>query len=184
MLECYQPDHWDDCALLEATPKPGGESWRMGMRFREPPTERVEILIDPTHSDRLKELYKKDALIMSKRMVKSLQGGGVDNLDVYEAVIRNPETRFETTDYVAVNLIGLVRAADLAASEVVGGSADGLIDVDFDSVVIDSGKARQLLMFRLAENTSAVVVHEQVRDRLLADGFDMLEFVNPTDWVG
>lgn len=185
MLDCPEPRDWDDSAMLEATPLPPGEkSWRLGRRFAAPVAEPIEIAIDPTHTDDLLELYTLDALVMTRRLLAALEAAGVDNLDAYEAVIRNPETGFATDDYVAVNLIGLVRAADLERSRVVGGSSDGLIDVDLDGVAIDPARAHGLLMFRLAENTSAVVVHRRVARHLLATGFDMLSFRPPATWKG
>lgn len=185
MLQCREPLDWEDSALLEATPLPPGEaSWRLGRRFATPPQEPIPIAIDPTHSDDLLELYAIDALIMTRRLLEALGAAGVDNLDAYAAVIRNPETGFETGDYAAVNLIGLVRAADLGRSKVVGGSADGLIDVDLDGVHIDPQRALGLPMFRLAENTSAVVIHRRVARHLIGAGFDMLTFRPPSRWKG
>lgn len=183
-MECYEPDDWEDSALLDAVPAPEGESWTSGRRFRRPPVEPVEITIDPTHSDDLLEFENITALVMTKRLLKALQETGVDNLDVYRAVIRNPESGFETHDYVACNLIGLVKAADLSGSKVVGGSGDGLIDVDFDAVKIDPLKAKDHLLFRLAENISAIVVHESVKNHILNSGIDTITFVEPEDWIG
>ena len=185
MLDCPEPWDWDDSALLEATPLPAGEkSWRLGRRFAAPVAEPIAIAIDPTHSDALLELYTIDALVMTRRLLTALGEAGVDNLDAYTAVIRNPKSGFATDDYVAVNLIGLVRAADLDRSNVVGGSSDGLIDVDFDGVAIDPARALGLPMFRLAENTSAVVVHRRVARHLIGAGFDMLTFRPPSRWKG
>jgi len=99
-------------------------------------------------------------------------------------VIRHPETKFETHEYVAVNLIGLVKAVDFARSTVVGGSSDHRLDTDFEGFAIDPAKAQDALMFRLAENTSAVLVHERVKDHLKKSGFGMLRFRRPEKWVG
>lgn len=185
MLECFAPMDWDDSALLRAVPRPPGEdSWRFGRAFKTQPRVPIEISMVETHCDRLKELYNTDALLMTRRLHESLREAGVDNIDVYDTVIRHPKTGYETRDYVAGNLIGLVAAADLGASNVVGGSADGLLDVDFESVKIDPARARGLLMFRLAENTSAIVVHEKIRDFIGQRGFPQLEFMPPEEWMG
>jgi hypothetical protein len=58
------------------------------------------------------------------------------------------------------------------------------IDTDFDSVVLRQDFSSELPMFRLAENTSAIIVRAFVRDRLLAEGFDSLTFLNPEEWMG
>src|SRR5207302_11238489 len=111
-------------------------------------------------------LNANDSMIMQKSMLAALREACVDNLDAYETVIRHPKTAFVTHDYVACNLIGLVSAVNIARSKVVGGSSDHLLDTDFDGLVIDETRARGLLMFRLAENTTGVVVHEKIRRQL------------------
>jgi len=75
------------------------------------------------------------------------------------------------TDYKAVNILGLVAAADIGKS--IATPCDGvpLIDVDFDELVIDLARTRGIKMFRLAESTNAILVHESLRDALLKKGF-------------
>lgn len=185
MLECFEPMEWDDSALFDKSPKlPGVDSWRTGRRFKQPIPQPIEFLLLGTHSDDLLEFYNVDALIMTKRLAAALREIGVDNIDIYSSVIRHPETGLVSHDYVAGNLIGLVSAADLARSNVVGGTSGGLLDVDFEGVHIDEKKSRNLLMFRLAENTSAIVVHERVKKHLLKKKFEMLSFVSPADFIG
>ena len=186
MMECFEPFDWEDSALIQAAPQvlPDGFSWTMGKRFPEPLPEPLEFTMLDTHSDQLVEFYSEDAILMTKRLLKALQEGGIDNLDVYRAVIRHPLTDFVTEDYVAANLIGLVSAADLTKSKVVGGSSDGLLDVDFDSVVIDENRTVGLLMFRLAESTNAIMVHDRVKTHILSRGIDTLSFIPPEKWIG
>lgn len=185
MIDCIEPSDWEDSAVLRSIPLPvGEESWRFGKRFQTEPAVPIPIELVETHNDRLLEFYNITALVMTKKLVQALREGGVDNLDVYEALIRHPGTGFETREYVATNLIGLVAASNLANSIVVGGSTDRLIDVDFNAVTIDEVKTKGLLMFRLAENTSAVVVHEKIKSHLLQEGFTMLDFIPPAEWIG
>lgn len=191
MLECYQPIEWDDMALLKSiyfkeieTWRNDIDSWRMGRRFISELPNPVVVKIMPGNPDNLIELYNDDALIMHKRLLAALQEAGVDNLDVYPCVIINEGTGFRTEDYVAVNLIGLVKAVDIDNSNVTGGDSDHLLDTDFDGLVIDPKKAKDHLMFRLAENTSAIVIHRSVKEHLVKKGFTMLSYVQPEDWIG
>jgi hypothetical protein len=185
MIECFEPDDWEDSALVDRAPKlPGVGSWMSGQRFSGPVPEPIEFSLLDTHNDRMLEMDNTEALLITKKLLGALREAGVDNLDAYDAVIRHEGAGTVTTDYVAVNVIGLVSAADLGASNIVGGMKGGLIDVDFEGVVIDEGRARGALMFRLAENTSAIIVHERVRDHLLDRGFDMLAFIPPERWMG
>ena len=41
-----------------------------------------------------------------------------------------------------------------------------------------------MLLFRLKESTNAIVVHENVKMHLEAEGFDTLTFVEPDGWAG
>lgn len=185
VITCLEPMDWDDCALLEGIPPPSGSiSWRIGQRFAVPPVEPIHVTLDPTHSDRLLMLYKTDALLIPKRMLNALRAAGVDNLDAYSTIITHPATGVVTRDYVAVNLIGLVSAADIGRSRVVDGSADHRLDTDFEGFTVDPARARGLLMFRLAENTSAIMVHRALKDRLRREGFDQLRFIAPEKWFG
>ncbi|EKR71286.1 hypothetical protein LEP1GSC041_1660 [Leptospira noguchii str. 2006001870] len=186
MLHCIAPLEWEDRALLRATPLPPGElSWRSGLSFKTAPSVPIEIEMQASHSDDMIQYNHVDALIMTKAFQASLSEVGVNNLDVYETIIRHPRTGFVTRDYVACNLIGgLVSAVNIDKSNVVGGSKDHRLDTDFDGLLIDEERTQGLLMFRLAENTSAIVVHESVRKHLEFRGFDQLIFINPEDWVG
>jgi hypothetical protein len=185
MLECFEPMDWDDSAMLGRSPRPPGlGSWRTGERFPAGLAEPVEFALVDTHSDRLREFYNVDALVMTKRLAQALRDAGVDNLDVYEAIIRHSKTGLVEREYVAANLVGIVSAVDMSQSNAVGSTSGNLLDVDFDGLRIDATKATGLLMFRLAENTSAVVIDERVKDYLLAHGFDMLTFVPPEEFIG
>ena len=70
----------------------------------------------------------------------------------------------------------------MSKSKATGGGP--LIDVDFESVTIDETKARDLLLFRLAECVSGIVVHERVKSLSERRGVVGLDFVRPEDWAG
>lgn len=59
-----------------------------------------------------------------------------------------------------------------------------MIDADIERLVIDPTRVSGSLMFRLAESVSGIVVHESIRDGLLAAGFHTLSFLRPEEWVG
>jgi len=120
--------------------------------------------------------------IMSARLASALKEAGVDNVVFYPARLKNKATG-QVYDYFAFKVVGLVAAADMSKSQ--WSSYDGTTvgDTSFTTLVLDENKAGGLLMFRLAENFSALVVHERVRDRVFASGIDTLLFVKPEDWV-
>jgi hypothetical protein len=162
----------------------GIDSWSVGKKFTVPvPTP---IIVDATPIEEYAgpppEMNDANILIMSTRLVKALREAGVDNIDTYPALLRNTETG-KTHPYEAVNIIGLVAAADLAKSEWESFDAKPQFDTTFERLVIDPDAAGGSLMFRLAENTFAIVVHARVRDHLVKSGLDTLTFAEPEDWA-
>jgi len=117
------------------------------------------------------------APLFSDALIQALTECGVDNLEVYPVAIRDPDNGEVFTNYKAVNVIGLIAAADMETSNAtVHPNGPPIIDVDFDGLVIDENKAHDLLFFRLAESTNAIIVHETVRNYLLNKGFTDLAF--------
>ena len=115
----------------------------------------------------------------------ALRKAGVDNLQAFETTLQlSPGEAVPQDLYVAVNIVGLVAAADLGRSAVSPGTPERLISTDFDSLAIDAGRAHGLLMFRLAENTSAVVVHRSVKDAVERAGIVTLTWLLPEEWAG
>ena len=118
------------------------------------------------------ELY--DALIVA----------GVDNLQVYDAVIRDLKRGIDHTEYKSFNIVGLVSAADMDASSMMGTSDSTLMDVDFDRLMIDETKCQDLLLFRLAENITAIIVDEQVKQEVVKRGIKGIFFYASGEWSG
>jgi hypothetical protein len=155
-------------------------SWFRGLCFHNPPHEPVQVT---TQGGELPDLSEVPLPLVSKRLADALKSAGVSNIDYYTAEIRNETTDENFCTYFAFNLVGLVAAADLSASNY--DAPEGpLISVDFESLVIDEEKVRGVLMFRLAECVTAIVVHESVKRAIEAAGIDTLDFVPPEEWVG
>jgi hypothetical protein len=112
--------------------------------------------------------YYSEANFMSKRMVDTLQKAGVDNLVIYPAEVTNTETGEVNTDFVAVNIIGLVSCAVMDQSK-----ANPLASTNvFHDLVIDPKKIHGIHMFRLAESPMVILVSEQVATALEAGNFE------------
>lgn len=124
--------------------------------------------------------------LMTRRLVAAFQEAGVSNLQTYVTDLSTTEgaTPPPRDHYLAVNIVGVVSAADLANSEISPTSTETLIAMDFDSLRIDPMRTHDVLMFRLAENTSAVLVHERIRDRIEANGIVTLTWLRPEEWAG
>src|SRR5262245_34137795 len=57
--------------------------------------------------------YYSANCLMSKRLVEALRGSGVDNLQIFPAVLTEASSGAVRDDYCVVNVIGLVAAADM-----------------------------------------------------------------------
>ncbi len=103
--------------------------------------------------------------------IAALKECGTYNFDLYEVAIRDLDDGTVHTNYKAVNVLGLVAAANMDKSVATVHDGIALIDVDFDELVVDETKTKDIQMFRLAESSNAILVHERLRDALLERGF-------------
>jgi len=97
--------------------------------------------------------------LMSKRFVKILQDAGVDNLQVFPAIIKSEKDDTVWKDYFAVNVLGMIACADLNKStynEIMSGH------YRFKKLAIYSDKAKGALLFRLHEHAPSIIVHKSV----------------------
>ena len=179
MLECYGPKYEERQAIDIV---PTGFSWMRGLEFTSPPDAPLEVLMDGDGI--MMPMFDRGILLFRDDLIKAIESAGVDNLDCYDAVLIDPVANVRYENYRAVNIIGLVAAADLSKSEYSAPSGVPLIDTDFDSVVIDEEKAMGLLMFRMAECLSAIVIHEKVKQHIERAGIPYLDFIQPESWFG
>lgn len=122
-------------------------------------------------------LYRND-------FIDALTEAGVDNLQLFDAVIKNPVDGKVYNNYKAVNVLGLISCADMDESEFMGISDSELRDVDFDELVIDEDKAGDALFFRLGENVTAIIVDEKVADIIEPKKIPGVKFISPENWSG
>lgn len=121
------------------------------------------------------------APLMSKDLVACLRDNGVDNLDVYEAVIREVATGHEHSGYWAVNVLGVVDAADPARTAEI--SLEGL-GTWIDRIVVDESAARQLLLFRMRQSPSRLVLHRKVKQAIENRRLPLLMFTPVNEMSG
>ena len=171
--------------------------WAAGVLFTpssdipefQPPLEPIELTTRPEDEEPPRvyaELYWNPVPLFSRRLVTALQAAGVDNLQTYETRLvsvqgANPPT---ADHYWAVNIVGRVAAADLEKSEINPEVDDRILSTDFYSLAIDEKKTKDLLMFRLVENITAVLVHERVKKQVEGAGITTLSWFQPEEWAG
>jgi hypothetical protein len=165
-------------------PEVGG-NWRDGAVIREPVPEPLVYLLDPDYPGTPKPLYKECAIpVMRDDVADALRQGGVDNIQYFRAILRDPKSGREYSDYKAFNIVGVIACADMGTSELMGTSDSAMIDVDFSGLVIDESKTGGALLFRLGESVSAIVVHEKVKDSIEQRAIPGFVFYGPGEWSG
>jgi hypothetical protein len=122
--------------------------------------------------------------VMHNSLCEALAAAGVDNIQYYNAVIRDLRRGIDHTDYKAFNIVGLVAAADMSASTMMDTSDSTFIDADFDRLVLDEKKCNGMLLFRLAENITAIVVSEVVKNEVEKRGIKGIFFYPSGEWAG
>lgn len=118
---------------------------------------------DGTRQEPRLSWYYDSRQLMHKEMVKALTDAGVDNLQVFQAIITEEGIEKIIEDYVVVNIVGVVSCANVEESDSIP-FAGGLF---FKNLVIDPEKIHGLLMFRLAESMMDVLIHEDVANKLI-----------------
>jgi hypothetical protein len=155
----------------------GVRSWALGRRFDAGLPNPITLELVPVggFTGEPPDMFDGYMCLMSTAMVRAITAIGVDNLDAYPAVLqdRQHDRQF---DYCAVNIIGLVGAADLARSDWKNLDGPPVLDTHFDTLAVDEARARGHLVFRLAEDSSAIIVHEKVKAALDAGGFKTLTY--------
>ncbi len=184
------PGRWIATKRGDDVPKVDWYYWRLGASLPE-----TEVIPDPIkfslkpqsphasdHGPHMPSYLKASVPLFSDDLIEALHACGVHNIKAYNVALTDPDSGEVYTHYKAVNVIGLVSAADMDKSNAtINPNGPPIIDVDFDGLTIDEEKARGHLFFRLAESTNAIIVHEQVRDFLLEKGFTDLAFYEPED---
>lgn len=114
--------------------------------------------------------------IMSKALLEVIRGAGVNNIDAYDAELYYPDGTLASRDYVVFNLVGVLAAADLENSIYDPNQPDRMIAMNFDALTIDERKTYGFMMFRLVENITTILVHEQIKQAVEEAGIKLIRF--------
>ncbi len=174
----YPKDEQDGHYMIEdGIDFDGVKSWALGKPFNAQLPNPISVTLAPIggFSGKPPEMFDEYMCLMSAKMIDVLKKSGVDNIEVFPAkLVDGPNSR--TFDYFAVNIIGMVAAADLGKSEWENLDGEPKIDTAFTTLVVNPDKARGLPIFRLAESTGTILVHERIKSALEASGLETLRF--------
>lgn len=130
--------------------------WRTGAVLTRSPATPVRFRILRGDGGALPPYVNDPIPLMSDALVAALRGAGAENFQVFDAIIEDADKGTVHEGYQAVNILGLVNCAD-----------DDAPDLS-PYPVIDSARARDLAMFRVATDTARIAVHRRIKDRLEA----------------
>lgn len=176
----YQEQYWEENSIW----------WISGQRFadgliNEPLKFELEPIKDTwDHGPHMPQFLKGARMpVWRDDLVEAMRDAGVDNLDAYAVQISTPEGTELYENYKAVNIIGLIAAADMEKSSFEIHDNIPLVDVSFDKLVLDESKTHGALIFRLAENATTILVHEKLMNYLESKPIKNLDYL-PLETVG
>lgn len=161
------PSTLSDYSVTDEPDLPGEIEFIDGTRIDESLPNPLEFAVDYPSREELPHFVGMTIPVMSDSLVKVIRSAGVDNFQVFPAVLRNPEIGEEWDGYWAVNVIGLIAAANLDKSKadtIMEGDSEGVGVplLGFHTLVLDKKKTRNSAMFRLAESSDILLVHDRV----------------------
>ena len=163
-------------------------TWIDGQHIDFDVPQPIEYDLDEDEHDTIPNVKILDDALpipyMHNSIMDALLTVGVDNIQYYNAVIRDLKRNIDHTDFKAFNVVGLVSAADMSASTMMGSSNSNALDADFDRLVLDEEKCAGKLLFRLAENITAIVVSEIVKNEIEKRGIKGVMFYPSGEWAG
>ncbi|MCU0634527.1 MAG: hypothetical protein MUE41_06610 [Gemmatimonadaceae bacterium] len=156
--------------------------WFSGQPLSYPVPTPLRYAIDARRKGNVMPYYRCAYPLMRMDLLDAVRDAGVDNLELFDAIVDDPQRTTTHTDFKAVNVLGVAALADLSKTTRHGTRPEALISADIASLTIDEARAADLLMVRLAESVSAVVVDERVKRVVEARGIPGMTFYDPGEW--
>ena len=181
-----EADNYSDYGVTKNPRFPMGVSFMSGVKITESLSDPLIFEVDNPSQDELPHLLGDTIPIVSDHLLQTLKDCGVDNFQVFPAVLRNPELGVEWKGYWAFNVIGLLAAANLGESEgdtIMEGDPGGVEVplIGFLNVVLDKDKTCDMSMFRLAESPDIILIHHKIATHIVENrppngwGIDLTE---------
>ena len=162
-------------------------AFRYGVRVDVDVPDPLVFEVDYPSKESVPHFVGETTPVFSDQLVKTFRSAGVENFQLFPAVLRNPATGAEWDGFWVFHAIGLIAAADLERSEsdtIMKGARKGgpsVPLVGFQVLVLDQSKTRNAMMFRLAESPDILLIHDRVLEHIKAHrppngwGFDATE---------
>jgi hypothetical protein len=118
-------------------------------------------------------------LLMSPKLVTTLTDAGVTNLQYFDCQVVYEPTG-QHVPYKLANIIGAVKALDVAASDCVV-DEDGFVET-FRTMKLDERQASGFDLFRLYEALPMVIISERLKHLLEAANITGIRIIEDTEW--
>ena len=161
-----------------SSPNPSGKGrvrWINGKQLRHPPKTPLKFKLNTKKGPLMPDFFDVDMPILSSRLLGAFVRAGVENIFSYPVELQNPSTGEVHKDYRAVNIVGVMRVAELDGLENEDGNEVRYVS-DVDNLKINPERCAGQLCFRLYENLSSIIVHESVVAQIQVDECIALQF--------
>lgn len=175
---------FDDLAVIESCPRVSGiRTWFLGRLFNKTVPKPLVFEMSDVYKGIMPDFFDETIPLFSKKLVKALNNCGVDNFIKYKAELVDQEGNLMSSDYYAINIIGVQSVTDFEKSEQPEGAVPSLVTNSFDSLSIDENKTHGQKMFRLAESVGTILVDQSVKTCLESINDIYIGFIKPEDWM-
>lgn len=163
------PNIYSTCAILKEPLLPPSVHFSVGRVNEETLQEPLELVTSCDRDNPPGHAVGSSVPAWSQKLVDAVRACGVDNFQTYQAKLLNEQTGDTWTNYLVVNVIGLISAVDLERSTAIKIAdrpygAVGLYGIN--ELVFRPELVRGLRLFRLAEDPSFLMMEESVVDQL------------------
>lgn len=163
----FEPDNWIGYGVVDRPHLPATASFLAGTIIQGPLP--VPLVFGVNHLTRAEvpHFIGGSVPIFSMPLLAALRQAGVTNIQAFDVVLHSTTTGENWPGFHAVNVVGLVRAANMALSifdQLVPPDDDGLDIplVAFKKLVLDAKKMPLPTMFRLAESPDVLLLDNRV----------------------
>jgi hypothetical protein len=177
----------DDEAMIYGVP-PAVE--RLGLRFNDGllVTRSVPVLEIERDADSQGVLTDNliaagvKGLLFSSRLRKLMAELGIDAIQYFPAVVRNPGDGTETRDYEVANVIGRVACLDRKSS-VVESAPDDPDYIEFiEALALDTARMRGYDFFRLDEKSQILIASDRLKSACERAKITGVRFYAPSEF--
>lgn len=152
--------------------------WLRGIRFHQAPAQPIQLRFEEEVPEDgvFVDFLGQPVPLVSQAFRDALIQSGASNLDFYETRIEGAEDFDDMPRYFAMNVVGKIEVADPARSS--GIRPFGVMGADlYDQFTPRSDLPAGMTIFRMAEQSSTLLVSEQVVRLCETLGVQTIEFL-------